>query len=129
MPQPDPQKEFNLTFEHRPKYLYAYVTGERDSYQISRDYWQEVADHIADTDYNRLLIDEDIAEAASVADVYRLVSDLPGMGFAGVRIAFYDRRIEHHELNDFGALVASNRGLNGRVFNDVDKAISWLETS
>lgn len=126
MTQADLVKDYSLVFEHRPQYLYASVAGERDSYEISRRYWQEIADHIKTTDYERLLIDEDIEEEASVIDVFELVSQLAGMGFVGIRIAFYDRKIDHHDVNSFGELVASNRGLNGKVFNDFDKAEKWL---
>ena len=36
-------KTYQLKFEYRPKYLYAYVTGETDSYEISKQYWQEIS--------------------------------------------------------------------------------------
>jgi hypothetical protein len=74
-----------------------------------------------------VLVEEDIVEAASMGDVFELVSELSGMGFAGVRIAFYDRHIAHADLNDFGALAASNRGLDAAAFNDIDQAKAWLQ--
>jgi len=120
--------QFSLSFEHRDDYLYAYVTGQHDSYEISKRYWQEIARELKGTQYRRLLVDEDIIEAASMGDVFQLVSELVGMGFAGIRIAFYDRQITHTDLNDFGALVASNRGLDGLAFNDIEKAKEWLLT-
>ena len=122
----DPANDYSLSFEHRPDYLYAYVTGVKDNYDISRRYWQEIADHLRTTGYKSVLVDEDITEPASVIDVFQLVSEFPAMGFTGIRIAFYDRKIEHHELNSFGELVASNRGMNGRVFNDIDSAEKWI---
>lgn len=127
MPAHDPEKPYTLTFDHRPEYLYAAVCGDKDSYAISKQYWMEIAAHLKETDYRRLLIDEDIEQAASVTDVFQLVSELPGMGFTGIRVAFCDRKIEHKDLNDFGELVGSNRGLNGRVFNDVKLAEEWIE--
>lgn len=122
----DSAKDYTLTLEHRPDYLYACVTGDKDSYDISKRYWQEISDHLARTDYTSLLVDEDIAQPASVVDVFQLVSEFHEMGFTGVRIAFFDRRIEHHELNSFGELVGGNRGMDGRAFNDFDLAHEWL---
>lgn len=122
----DSAKFYSLSFEHRPRYLYAYVTGEKDSYDISKAYWQEVSDELAKTEYQMLLVDEDIAEAASMGDVFQLLSELAGMGLAGIRIAFSDRKIEHKDLNEFGELVGTNRGLNGKAFNDVAEAEKWL---
>jgi len=126
MPTADPAKNYSLSFEHRPDYLYAYVSGEQDSYEISKQYWLEIAEQLKHTDYLRILVDEDIEEAASVADVFKLVSEFPRMGFSGIRIAFYDRKIAHHDLNEFGALVASNRGMDGKVFNDLELAEKWI---
>jgi hypothetical protein len=122
----EPGKEYTLTLEERPDYLYAYVTGEKDSYEISKRYWQEIADYLVGTDYKSVLVDEDITQPASVVDVFQLVSECPEMGFTGIRIAFFDRKIEHHELNSFGELVAANRGLDGRAFNDFDMAHEWI---
>ena len=125
-PQADQEKFYSLTFEHRPNYLYAYVDGVKDSYEISRRYWQEIADHLKTTDYVKVLVDENIVEAASVIDVFQLVSEFPEMGFRGVQIAFHDRQTEHHEVSEFGELVASNRGLNARVFSNLELAEKWI---
>lgn len=122
----DLPKPYNISFENRPQYLYVYVSGEHDSYEISRRYWQEVADECARTNSGKVLIEEDIAEDVSMGEMYRLASELPQFGFVGVRIAFVDRYIEQHDLNQFGELVAGNRGLNAKVFNDVKEAEKWL---
>ena len=126
MTAPDSAAQFSLTFEHRPDYLYAYVKGQDDSYEISKQYWQDIARELKTTVYTKLLVDEDIVEAASMGDVFQLVSELIGMGFAGTKIAFCDRQIDHADLNDFGILVASNRGLDAAAFNDIDQAAVWL---
>ena len=122
----DQQKQYRLTFEQRDGYLYAYVEGEHDNYEISRAYWLEVADEVARTGAKRVLIDENIVEGASMAEVFRLASEIPAMGFGPTRIAFVDRYLEQNELNEFAALVAVNRGLNGRIFNDTTLAVEWL---
>ena len=122
----DPATKYSLTFEHRPKYLYAYVAGQEDSYEISRSYWQAISDELKKTGYDMVLVDEDLVESATLPDVFQLLSELAGMGFAGIRIAFSDRRVEHKDLNDFGELVGTNRGLNGKAFNDEAEAEKWL---
>jgi len=119
-------KPYKITFERRPDYLYVYVNGEHDSYEISYQYWLEVAEHCRKINCNKILIEEDIAEAVSLADMYQLATDLPKMGFLGVRVAFYDRYAEQRDLNEFGKLVAVNRGLYGKIFNDINEAEDWL---
>ncbi|MGI9056210.1 MAG: hypothetical protein ACR2F2_10465 [Pyrinomonadaceae bacterium] len=119
-------KLYQITFEHRPQYLYVYVTGDHDSYEISRQYWLEVAGECSKTEYKKVLIEEDIKELISLSEVYQLASELPLMDFQGVRVAFFDRFAEHDELNQFGELVATNRGLLARVFNNFEEAENWL---
>lgn len=119
-------KPFQIAFEHRPQYLYVYVSGEHDSYEISRQYWLEVAAECSKTGYKKVLIDEDIKEIVSVSEMFQLASEIPQMGFQGVRVAFFDRFAEHEDLNQFGELVATNRGLLVRVFNNFEEAENWL---
>ncbi len=119
-------KSYRITFEFRPEYLYVYVSGERDSYEISRQYWQEVADFCGEKKVKKVLIEEDIPEAVSMMEVYRFASEIPLMGFFGIRVAFVDRFTEQHDLNQFGELVAVNRGLYGKLFNDIKEAEKWL---
>ena len=119
-------KPYELTLEHRNGYLYAYVEGESDSYEISRAFWTEVADEVRRTDVERVLIDENIEQSVSMAEVFQLASELPKMGFGSARVAFVDRYLDQQEVNAFGELVAVNRGLSGKVFNNVAEAESWL---
>lgn len=124
MTHPENTKPYRLTFEVRPGYLYAYVEGEADSYDISMAYWREMADETARLGIENLLVDENIIDVVSELDAYRLASDIAKMGFG--RVAFYDRHLSHQEVNAFAELVAVNRGGNGRVFNDIDAATAWL---
>ena len=120
------QKAYELTFEEREGYLYAFVTGEYDNFAISFAYWSEIGERLKELGQKKVLIVEDIAEQATMVEVYDLVTRLWELGFAGVKIAFVDRYLDHHDLNDFGALVATNRGLRGRAFNTEPEAEAWL---
>lgn len=123
----DSGKLYDIRFEHRAEYLYAYVTGEEDNVEISTQYWTEIGEECRQNNYQKVLVEEDIKEAiASVFELYQFAAELPKYGFAGIYIAFVDRYIEQNELNKFVELVATNRGLKGRVFNDVTEAEKWL---
>lgn len=125
--QEESEKPYDIRFEHRPEYLYVYVSGEKDSIEISTRYWSEIAAECRKKDYKKVLVEEDISEAiVSVLELYQLASELPKYGFAGIYIAFVDRFIEQNELNEFVKLVAANRGLKGCIFNDVEEAKKWL---
>ena len=119
-------KPYKLEFQRKDDYLYAHVTGEKDSLQISRQYWHEIADECKRLKSSKLLVVEDIMEAVSMMEMYQIASEIPQMGFYGVRMAFVDRQIGQKELNQFGEIVATNRGIYGKIFNDVAEAEKWL---
>lgn len=121
------EKPYSITFEVRPQYLYAYVKGDADSYEISNAYWTEVSFECAKHDARKVLIDEDLAAPVdSRSDVFKGAAERSYMGLAGVKIAFVDRHPEHHEENLFGELVSTNRGLFCKVFSDFKEGENWL---
>jgi hypothetical protein len=122
----DYSKPYQLTFEYRPNYLYAFVTGEKDSYEISKQYWQEIAAECQKSGIKKVLIEEDIKENVSMPDMYQFASEIPQLGVFGIRVAFVDRQQDQHQLNQFGETVATNRGLFSRVFNNAAAAEQWL---
>lgn len=61
-----------------------------------------------------------------MGEMYQLASEIPQLVFFGIRIAFVDRFIEQQDSNEFGELVAVNRGLYGKIFNDFKVAEKWL---
>jgi len=117
---------YHLSFEPREKYLYAYVEGEHDNYAITKAFWLEIAAEANRIGATHVLIDENIVETVSIADVFQFASELPKLGFDGIRVAFVDRYLEQHEINQFGELVAVNRGFNGKAFNNFEEAEAWL---
>jgi hypothetical protein len=120
-------KHYRITFENRPEYLYALVEGERDSYEISRQFWSEIAAECERVRPKRLLVEEDLKQQLpSIADTYQGAAERPDMGLVGIRIAFFDVHPDQHEQNQFGELVARNRGINMKVFVDRDEAVRWL---
>lgn len=118
-------KPYRIKFEDRPEYLHVRVEGEHDSYKISLRFWREIAAECERLGCTKLLVEEDIPEAVSVAEMYGIASELIEM-FVGIVIAFVDRYADQAELNSFGELVAQNRGVRGRFFTSFDDAEAWL---
>jgi hypothetical protein len=119
-------KPYTITFEERPQYLYVLVEGENDSYEISRQFWTEIVDYLKGKEYEKVLVVERLEETVSTEDVYRLVTEFPQMGLTGLKIAFVDEVLDQYTINQFGEIVALNLDLNGKIFNDVDRAEGWL---
>ena len=120
-------KPYDITFEQRDGYLYALVEGPTDSYEISNAYWQEVSEECERRKTRKLLLDERLdSPMQSMTEVFQGASERSYMGLSGIKIAFVDTKSDHHELNLFGELVATNRGLFCKVFNDLDAGERWL---
>lgn len=122
----NPNKLYTLTFEERDNYLYAKVEGDIDNYEVSSGYWREIAEKCKDLSTKRVLIVEDLPGDSSMAEVYLVAAELPNMGFHGIKVAFVDGHLDQQEVNQFGELVAINRGLYGKIFCDVSEAENWL---
>jgi hypothetical protein len=120
------KNSYKLTFEERDGYLFAGVTGETDNVDISSQYWKEIADKCKNDGTKKVLIVEDLPGGASMTEVYEVASALPQLGFFGIKIAFVDAHLDQQDVNRFGELVAVNRGLYGKIFNDVSEAEKWL---
>ena len=119
-------KPYEITFEVRNGYAKAYVVAEHDNLEVCSAYWGEIGKRLSELQITKVMVVEDIEEESPLSDVYDLASGLVDMGFRGVKIAFVDRYSSHQELNDFGVLVGSNRGLDGRAFSDEAEAEKWL---
>ena len=119
-------KPYNLTLKSRPAYLYAYVSGEKDSYEISAQYWQEIRDECERTGATRVLVEENISENVTAGDEYRITTECIQVKFGGIKIAFIDLCPDQGEINKFGELVAINRGVNIRLCSDLAEGEKWL---
>ncbi len=126
MPE-EQEKRYQLTFEQRPGYLVARVSGEENSIAIAVSYFTEIVQECKARQLRRALIIEDLKQKPSVIDIYTIVSRWSELG-RGMVGAFVDVHPEHEQSNIFGEHVAVNRGLLGRVFPDVPSAEAWLQS-
>jgi hypothetical protein len=119
-------KPYVMKFEQRAGYLYAYAQAEKDSYEISLDFWTQAAKRCKENGFSKLLVEEDFGTDNSTIDMYEIVSQGHQIGLTGVKIAFVDRHLTQIDNNLFGETVARNRGLFAKVFTDVKEAEEWL---
>lgn len=119
-------KPYKITFEYHPTYLHAHVEGTKYSYEIMMRYFKEIAVECREKNLKQVLVEEEISEITSMVDIFRTASELPQLGFTRIRLAFVDRFAEQKELNKFGLLVASNRGIDVQIFDTIAEADKWL---
>ena len=120
------KKSYKSTFEFRNGYLYAYAQAENDSYEISFDFWAEIARRCKENGFSKVLVEEDFGTDNSMSDMYEIVSQGHKIGLTGIKIAFVDCHLAQMNNNLFGETVARNRGLIARVFSNVKEAEEWL---
>ncbi len=118
-----------IRFEEREDILYAFVSGAQDSLPVSLDFWRRCIDECQRRSLKKLLVEEDFPNQLSTYEIFTLASAIGKMMTTYLCVAFVDRNLEHDDLNMFGETVAANRGAQGRVFNDFDKAVAWLESN
>jgi hypothetical protein len=118
--------DIHLVFEDRSGYLYAQVTGPRDSHQISLAYWSQVAEQVRRRNVRKLLVHENLGDHEDERDLSSMIDALIAMGLDRIQIAFVVGRIELVTEMEHGEILALERGANGRVFGSVAMAERWL---
>jgi hypothetical protein len=123
MPETPP---YQIRFEDRETYLYASVTGEKDSLEVSVAYWTDVFTEMRIRNTNKVLVTEDFKDVVSAMDMYMLIEEIQKLGLTDLQIAFVDKELSQFELNKFAETVAVNRGIYGKIFNSEAEAERWL---
>ena len=74
-----------------------------------------------------MLVEEDLTGQLSFGELHQFAAELPQLGFYDIKIAFVDRHIDQHMMNQFGENVAVNRGIDVKVFKQTANAEVWLQ--
>lgn len=118
-------KEFNLIFKDRGNYLYVRLSG-RDSFSASLDYWNQIADQVRKQQLHKVLVHESLTGEVSEGEMFDIMMDiLPAS--TGIRVAFFDENNADQNINDFGQLIANNRGADIRIFQSLEAAEKWIQ--
>lgn len=119
-------RKYTIVYENYPTYLYALVHGEAYGYEILSAFLKEIADECRARGFKQILIEENISAIATKEDAYRVASEMPELGYAGIRVAYVDRFLDQEEVNEFGRDVAVHNGIDVRLFSDQEMADRWL---
>ena len=120
--------DYKLKKEDKGDYLYFHVTGT-DSLEVSKAFWREIIETSTNLNCQKILVDEELEGSVPVGDIFEVItSGLDIHDVMSMKIAFVDRFSEQMEENIFGERVATNRGINGKVFNNIEEAEQWLRS-
>ena len=121
-------RKYTIVYEDYPTYLHALVHGDAYGYEVLTSFLKEIADEVHARGFKQVLIEENISAGTTKEDAYRVASEMPELGFAGIRIAYVDRFLEQEEVNEFGRDVAVHNGIEVRLFDDQSMADRWLNS-
>ena len=121
-----PGKPYSLTYDEKPKYLYAHVKSDTFTEEIALDYLREVIAECHELQYERILIERDIPIILSPAKIQLVAEQIATMNTKGLKIALVDPRPENRELNRFAAAASRGLGTKVRAYSTVPDARRWL---
>jgi hypothetical protein len=118
-------KLYDIQFEYHRDYLHARVTAVKDNAEISISFWKEIAAECKKYGYKKLLVEENIQYDVSESEICEIISVITDL-LQDTKCAFYDHQMSHYNTNKLGEILVLNRGLIGKVFDDIEKAKQWL---
>ncbi|MCS6874069.1 MAG: hypothetical protein N2Z23_00760 [Pyrinomonadaceae bacterium] len=119
-------KPYEITYEYMPEYLFVIVSGDTDNFEISLQYWKEIAEECVKRGYRKVLVEERITGLSSEEDSYEVGKALAEFFPENVLVAFVDSQLEHRSINEVCEIVVRNRGFKGRIFGTLEEAHEWL---
>ncbi|HKX83527.1 MAG TPA: hypothetical protein VJL58_04840 [Pyrinomonadaceae bacterium] len=121
-----PGKAYEIRYESRPKYLFAYAKGDLSKPETRIACWKEIIERCRGENYDRLLVVQDSPPNKSVSEAFTAASGVVELGVDRLKIAFVDPDPAEFENNKFCEVVATNRGANAKLFLTEGPAREWL---
>jgi hypothetical protein len=117
---------YHLTIEERPSYLHARVIGARNPENALR-FLKEVYEACVNRGYSAVLLEMNLSgPSLDSASIFRVISQQSPDATRLQKIAYVDASTSDPERPRFAETVAINRGVNVRMFQDLDAAIQWM---
>ena len=117
---------YNLSFDKKPNYLHAIVTGQNSRENV-KDYMAEIIRECKATNCHRLLIEERLeGSRLDTMTVFQLVSEgsAHAIGLFAA-IAYVDVNADG-DMMEFAETVGVNRSIPVNIFSTVPDAEQWL---
>jgi hypothetical protein len=121
----DSAQPYELRFEERPGYFYAYAKAEQLTEEIALAYVREIVDEAARLDQTRLMIERDIPMMLPAGTLFFTTKEFTIM-IEGMRVVFVNPYPELDDDMDFAITIATNRGADYTVVRNVEAAEKWL---
>lgn len=120
------ERLYELSYENRPEYLYAYIKGDLSESKTKVECWDQIIRRCRADERERLLVVLDGPGNSTELDAFESSREIVDLGLQGLKIAYVDLDVANYESNQFGELVAGNRGAFAKVFTTEPEAHNWL---
>jgi hypothetical protein len=118
--------EYRLTTKERHGYLHASVVGQRTAENAQR-FLRDAYEACVKKGYSALLLEMGLTgPALDMASVFRVIANRAPDGAKLRRIAYIEPSPTDLPAGLFAETVANNRGVNVRLFKDLESADRWL---
>jgi hypothetical protein len=118
-----------ISTTYHENYLHVKVQGQNSPSTV-KAYLLHVADLCRKGNYSAVLIEEFLSgPSLGMAEVFETVMSGSPEALTFSRIAYVDVNKQHDgERMKFAELIASNQGINVRIFDEVHQAAEWLRS-
>ena len=118
--------EYRLTTKERHGYLHASVVGQRTAENAQR-FLRDAYEACVKKGYSALLLEMGLTgPPLDMASVFRVIANRAPDGAKLRRIAYIEPSPTDLPAGLFAETVANNRGVNVRLFKDLEAADRWL---
>jgi hypothetical protein len=121
-----PENLYQISYESRPGYLYAYAKGDLSNPETRIACWSEIIERCRHENHDHLLVVQDSPPNRNSTEAFIAASGVVELGVQGIKIAFVEPDPAEFENNKFCEIVARNRGANAKLFLTEEPAHEWL---
>ena len=122
--------DFKFAIKLQDEYILAESSGNETPENMLYVY-EEIIGKIIEWECERVLYIEGLLNQIPLQDMFvmwRKVFRIVDEKNINVRIAVFDRVKEDHTINIVSESLAKARGINAKVFNNLEDAITWLKS-
>jgi hypothetical protein len=117
--------EFDVFAESRDSYIFALVRAAKLTPELCRIAFSNVREAILDAREGRLMLEYDSGSSLTDEETFQLMNELTAI-MPGMQIALVARDHSHKRSLEFAQVLALDRALDFRSFNNLNSAEQWL---
>jgi hypothetical protein len=117
---------YQFDLEEHPAYLHAKATGEHSAQNLAR-FLKDAYDACVARGQASVLLEVNLAGTSlDFSSIYEVISTRSATGTKLKRIAYVDATTRNPDRMRFAETVALNRGVNVRLFRNLEDAKRWM---